>query len=238
MGNLLRGMSGKKRERSYLKNIFLSIIDTIYPSYCKICDKKLKYNEKIVCNECISSLDYKLLRKTKIKIDNESYLFSVFFYEDIVKDFIHLFKYSFYEPIGKILTEKALNYIDNALFKDYNYLLPVPLSSKKKHKRGFNQTEIIAKIISDKTDIPLTNIIRKKSKTLPQSLLSKTERAKNLRGAFSLDKNIDKQKYEDKSILVIDDILTTGATFLEIKKTLKPLSFSKIDIFTLATPKF
>jgi ComF family protein len=230
-------MSGKKRERSYLRKIIPFIINIIYPSHCKVCGKKLKDDENIICKNCISELDYELLRNQIFQIDDDSIHISVFSYERVVKDIIHLFKFNQYQPLGKIITEKGLNFTDIKLFQKYDFILPIPLTSKKKKSRGFNQTEIIAKIISEKTKIPIISIIKKVKETMPQSILSKSEREKNLKGVFSIIKRIETNDYKDKTILIIDDVLTTGSTFKEVKKTLRPLDLSTIDIFTLATTK-
>ncbi len=230
-------MSGKKRERSYIKDIIPFIINIIYPSQCNVCRNKLKYDENIICRECIAELDYKLLREQNFQIDDNSIHISVFSYENIVKDILHLFKFNQYQPLGKILTERALFFTDKTVFDKYDFLLPVPLTSKKRKERGFNQTEIIAKIISKETNIPILSIIKKEKETMPQSILSKTEREKNLRGVFSIIKKTDRKTYDNKSILIVDDVLTTGSTFKEIKKTIEPIGFSSIDIYTIATPR-
>ncbi|CDG02639.1 ComF family protein [Clostridium chauvoei] len=110
-------------------------------------------------------------------------------------------------------------------------ILYVPLSKKSLKIRGYNQAEIIAKVISEKLDIPISNTLIKVKETKEQKTLSKEERSINLINAFDIKKPSD---IENKRIILIDDVLTTGATLRECEKILKKFRASTINILTVA----
>ncbi len=231
-------MSGKNRERLYLaERYFQSFLNFIFPSKCKICGKTLRKNEVLVCKDCEEKLNFHRFREVKRALDSESILYSFLSFEDIVKDFIHLFKYYGYIPVGKrivgFLKEKfSFDFLD-----DYQYYLPVPLHKKKLKERGFNQSELISNWVVEKDKIEKFSFLERKKYGISQASLSRNERIKNIKGSFGLKREVDNSIYKDKNILIIDDILTTGATFIEIRKVLSPLGFQKIDIMTLSTPR-
>ena len=104
------------------------------------------------------------------------------------------------------------------------------MSKSSVKKRGFNQCEVIAKNLSKLLDIPVNDSLIKIKDTREQKSLSKEERYKNIKGAFKVKKN----NIENKRILLVDDVVTTGATLLECKKILKKCDVAEITILTIA----
>ena len=229
-------MSGKDRKRLYLKNFFYEFLNLIYPSHCKICGKKLRGNELLVCKDCIEKLNYFRLRENLISLDKASNFYSFLIFEDIVKDFIHLFKYYGYVPIGESLVDFLMEKYSFDFLNDYDFYLPVPAHKRKLQERGFNQAELIAEWIFKDKDVKKFSLLKKIKYGISQASLDKEGRIKNIRNSFEIKKGNYKE-YEDKRIIVVDDILTSGATFFEIRKTLSPLKFERIDILTIATPR-
>ncbi len=231
-------MPGKDRERLYLaKRYFQGFLNFIFPSKCKICGKTLYKDEVLVCKDCEEKLNFYRFREIKRALDSESILYSFLFFENIVKDFIHLFKYYGYIPVGRKLVEFLKEKYSLDFLSDYNYYLPVPLHKKKLRERGFNQAELISNWIVEKDKIEKFSFLERKKYGISQASLSRQERIKNIKGSFGLKKEIKNSVFKDKNLLIIDDILTTGATFFEIRKVLTPLGFQKIDIMTLSTPR-
>ena len=100
-------------------------------------------------------------------------------------------------------------------------IVPIPLHWTRKAKRGFNQAQVIAKVLSKALGVPVHNALRRTKRTAFQSKLSKTERAENMQGVFKL-RNFT---LENKRVLLVDDLLTTGATLqaaAKILRTVKP----------------
>jgi ComF family protein len=110
-------------------------------------------------------------------------------------------------------------------------LIPVPLHPRRLRERGFNQALLLAKELSCRTGIPYFKaILKKKKPTLPQVNLSGVEREKGLRGAFHV---VEKKKLLGKSVLLVDDVYTTGATVNECSKVLIAGGAGKVDVLTL-----
>ncbi len=112
----------------------------------------------------------------------------------------------------------------------FDYISYVPMYKKDEYKRGYNQSELLAKELSNLLGIPCIKTLVKPKKTQHQRNLSASKRRKNLKGAFKI---IDKNIVENKSILLVDDIVTTGTTLGECSKTLQKANPSMICCVTL-----
>jgi ComF family protein len=111
-------------------------------------------------------------------------------------------------------------------------LIPVPLHPQRLRERGFNQALLLAEELSRRTGIPyLKTILKKRKPTLPQVNLSGLEREKGLKGAFHVT---EKEELLGKSVLLVDDVYTTGATVNECSKVLVKEGAQKVDVLTLA----
>lgn len=118
------------------------------------------------------------------------------------------------------------------IFQSYDTIIPVPISRKRKKERGYNQSELIAKEIAQILSIKYNNQSLFKTKNIiEQSKLNKEDRQKNIQGVYELHQP---QLVEDKKILLIDDIYTTGSTVNECSKTLWQAHPKKIGVLTLA----
>ncbi len=162
-----------------------------------------------------------------------------------MKDAIHRFKFNENPQNGKKLgqlvgrlffdgAEGFLGSLDSDCLRQghIDYIVPVPLHFSKKLKRGFNQSEILAKEISDMSHIEYyPKLLAKARKTQAQSNLHRDERQNNLIGAFTV---INKTAVLNKNILIIDDIYTTGSTINEVSKTLFEAGAGEIYSLTLA----
>ena len=116
--------------------------------------------------------------------------------------------------------------------KNYDTIIPVPISKKRNRQRGYNQSFLIAKEISKYTNLKLiNNCLFKTKNVIEQSKLTKEEREQNIKNVYSL-KNGD--KIESKKILLIDDIYTTGSTVNECCRILKKANPKKIGVMVLA----
>lgn len=118
------------------------------------------------------------------------------------------------------------------ILKSYDTIIPVPISKKRRKERGYNQSELIAREIAKRMQIPYQNQCLFKTKNIvEQSKLNKEERQKNIQGVYELHNS---QILENKKILLVDDIYTTGSTANECSKILRQANPKKIDVFTIA----
>ena len=114
----------------------------------------------------------------------------------------------------------------------YDTIVPVPISKKRKKKRGYNQSELLAKEIAYNANLVLEKESLYKIKDIvEQSKLNKENRLKNIQGVYEL---VNKEKLNKKKILLIDDIYTTGSTVNECSKVLREAKPKKIGVLTLA----
>ena len=120
----------------------------------------------------------------------------------------------------------------NDFIKNYDIIIPVPISSKRNRERGYNQSTLIARELSKKTGLQLVkNALYKNKNIIEQSKLSREERVKNIQGVYSIKNN---DVLENKKILLIDDIFTTGSTVNECCKVLLTAKPSEITVVTIA----
>lgn len=118
------------------------------------------------------------------------------------------------------------------IVESYDTIIPVPISRKRRKERGYNQSELIAKEIAKNVFKEYNNQCLFKAKNIiEQSKLNKEERQKNIQGVYELH---NKKKLQDKKILLIDDIYTTGSTVGECSKILKQAKPKKIGVLTIA----
>jgi competence protein ComFC len=146
---------------------------------------------------------------------------------------LHLYKYGGKTGLTAFFTERMENFIsqNNLPMHQVDAIIPIPLSSARERDRGFNQARLLAKALSGRFERPLLDCLERKRNTKNQARLSKKERWTNLKDAFRIKYHYS---YKHKNFLVVDDLLTTGATVSEAAKVLKKAGAAKIYILTLA----
>lgn len=164
---------------------------------------------------------------------NESYACTV--YEDVIEAMIQAFKYSsktyLANEFSDILRDKY-----KSLNLDMDYITTIPSSKKRIQKRGYNHTELLAGHLAKKINLPYTKPLIKIKETKPLASLNPLERFLEINGAFQIDEKTLNLDY--KRILLIDDILTTGTTAVEVARTLKETyPECNITLLVLATAK-
>ena len=159
---------------------------------------------------------------------------SVFAYGS-VRDTIRRFKYGGYKNYGHIMGKMMAEYIlDNSVYDimTADLMTAVPLWKEKERRRGFNQSDLLAETISDIIGVPyVKNMLKRIKNTAPQSGLTKEERINNLKRAFEFNKKYD---VNDKSIILVDDIYTTGSTVFECAKCLYAAGAKEVIYFSLS----
>lgn len=219
------------------------VFHLFFPHNCIGCGSDILSEESFLCLTCINDLPHthfalhannpveKIFwgRIPVVHAMSELY----FTKASIVQNIIHEFKYKGNKKVGlylgKLMGRTLLN-CDR--FKDIDYLIPLPLFEKKEKSRGYNQAEILCSGISEVMNIPLLSkiVIRKKS-TETQTKKARSERWLNVNTSFSiLDRNI----LLDKHILLVDDVVTTGATLEACASEILTISNTRVSIATLA----
>lgn len=244
--NIIVNLNPKKKESNPLANllkILISLQDLFFPPVCACCQGPLLAGEDVICTPCVFNLpktNFHLLHsnpvaekfKGRIPVQFAS-SFLYFIKGGKVQSLIHQLKYKDKEKIGIYLGEL---FAEDLTFyhklKNIDSILAVPLHPSKKKKRGYNQSQLFAKGINKKTGITLAeeDTVVKVINTTSQTQKDGIERLANVRDVFSLKK---KENVFNKNILLVDDVLTTGATIescaLEVLKG-EPKSISIVTI--------
>ncbi len=182
--------------------------------------------------------------KQQNSISNGIKVFSALQYKNpLVKKLIWHLKYRNKRKIGELLADIIIVKLKLLKNSSDKIIIPIPISKKRLRQRGYNQTVLIAKNLSSKTGIPLfQNILAKKFNTSSQvETKTKSERIKNLKNSFEVNYNFKNDLkvrlpdyFKNKTVLLLDDVITTGTTLNEAAKTLKLAGFKKIIGITAA----
>ena len=206
-----------------------TILDLLFPIQCLGCGKEGNF----ICYSCFKKLPL------NTKKSKNNLLIASYYKNLLIKQLIHKYKYDFIKdlakPLGLLMVKKLQSQEVRPqkvgtfskkvpLFRSDLCLVPIPLHQKRLKWRGFNQAELLAQEISKKTNIPvINNLLIRIKHTLPQMKIQDAkQRKKNMNQAFALNPNFN-NNLENKNIILIDDISTTGATMKECAKALKPL---------------
>lgn len=211
--------------KNYLFKIKKFVLDVLFPIECLGCGKEKTW----ICDKCLETIPLGVQFVEKKYLD--CVLICGSYDNEILKKSIHTFKYKYAvelgEPLGKLLL-KILRKV--SLPRDF-LLVPVPLHKKRLKERGFNQAEILAQEIAKGFNAPIANILCRSRYTLPQVDLDKEERQKNVQEAFAC---LEHLKIKNQNVILIDDVLTTGATMGECAKILKEEGAEKVWGLVLA----
>jgi len=218
------------------------VFDLFFPRTCPGCGKVISRKERAICPECLRTLPR---TETAWHEDNSvDQLFyaekhyargaSFCFYQqgNLLQRCIEAFKYDGMPSVGHCLAQEAVaDLIHTDFLEDIDYIVPVPLHPRKLRKRGYNQSEVISQAIAAASHIPLENkrLIRIINNPT-QTHLSSAERKANTEHVFSLT---DPAFFRGKHILLVDDIITTGATMQACMKAFSSVRNVKISVFSL-----
>ena len=201
--------------------------------FCQECESKLPFNDGIICAHCgrktIAPESYCSTCKEKLVALDKCR--SAFVYDGEIAKLIKKAKFGGKRYILEIFS----SYLSNCYFKHYfnsDVIVYVPMTKKALRKRGYNQSQILAQLVSDKVGVPTVDCIEKIKDTKRQATLDRAQRLKNLEGAFKIT---SRSMIKDKSVLIIDDVTTTGSTAEVIAERLKRAGASIVNLLTVAS---
>lgn len=239
-------------------------LDILFPPICFGCKNHLENRDKFICDACLGSIKInntlfcpmcqaRLPENKRIcnhgleKNEEFPYLLAAAANYDnkIIQDVIHSYKYTYFDKLssalGAILTDYLNSVIRNSKFEIKNFSVTyIPLHFFRERERGFNQSKLLAQIISKNFNLELIDALRRIKNNPPQAKIAKNNlqqsknyenRKKNISSAFQIT---DSEIISGKNIILIDDVYTSGATMSEAAKVLKQHGAGKIIALVIA----
>lgn len=216
--------------KDIINNILYSIRHFIYPSYCFDCEGEVEPFEEF-CSLCSGFLDDELLPET-ISPEKKSIsrIYSCFHFENpVIRKAVHAVKYDNFPSPSLSLVQKRLGLLE---FDSIDLITPVPLHWRRKRWRGYNQAELIGKVVSKHINVELFDCLKRNRYTQTQTKRKRWQRKQAMKEVFGL-----KKKYvamiKGRRVLLIDDVCTTGATANECAEILMKHGAKEVQLFTL-----
>ena len=227
-----------------MRKIWNDLLNLFYPRLCLVCGTPLLEGEEFLCLSCLADLPYtyikdinqnSLTRKENISsIFEHAYAYLIFKKNYSSRLLVHEFKFHGNKELAFYLGQlAATEVLRHHLFTEIEAFVPTPLYYKRKRQRGYNQAEWICKGMASVWKLPIeTQLIFRNRYTPPQAKQHNREaRQKNLKEAFSL---INPTRYKGKHLLLVDDVITTGATCCTCGSCLQAIPDVHLSVFSIS----
>lgn len=228
------------------RNIFDDFIELFFPRLCPVCGEKLSPKEECICLKCMIHLPrtlfgLKMGNKMEELFDGMIPIERAYAYFNYKKgsdyqNIIYNLKYKDEKELGEYMGEHfGAELLNSVYFPKADFICPIPLHPKKEKKRGYNQSEYIAKGLAKSFHVPVLkdNIIRIKY-TISQTHKTRFERWENVQNIFKV---INPVLFNDKHIILVDDVVTTGATLASCVSAIKSCCNAKVSLLALGIAK-
>lgn len=195
------------------------VLDLLFPPRCVFCQKLLKSDETGYCSECQSKLPWIIGREAEQKFEFVSLCVSPLWYQENVRESVHRYKFNDHSGYSKTYGYLVAQSVSDHLSDRFDLISWVPLSSKRLRKRGYDQAKLIAMDAARNFNCIAVETLRKVRNTDMQSRISDdAARRANVLGAYEV---VNLEQIAGKRVLLIDDVVTTGATFSECARILR-----------------
>lgn len=228
---------------SLLKKTSESLLNLFLPNLCAGCNEPLSRGEHILCAGCLFSLPetrFHLMRENPVeelfigKMSVHAATACYYFHKSTaIQHIIHQFKYHHKKEVAIFMGKLMGNMLRQSIFfSDVDAIVPIPLHSKKQQLRGYNQSDLLSTGISEMMKIPvLYHGIKRVAFTESQTKKSRMERWQNVKNAFEVT---FPEEVRGKHILLVDDVVTTGATLEACSEVLLRIPGTKVSLAALA----
>jgi competence protein ComFC len=228
----------------------VGVLDLFFPKYCVSCRILGSY----ICSDCFAKISFTTggicLACNRASLDGLTHppclgttkidgTFASVVYEGVVKKLVYTFKYKPYvtglkKTLVDLFHEGIIQHeaLFTALKKD-SVFVPIPLHQTKYKRRGYNQAALLAHGLSEKLGVPICNALYRHKKTESQFGLQRADRLQNIKDAFSLDEK-EVARLKDKTVFLVDDVVTSGATLSEAAHALKKQGVQRVYGVALA----
>ena len=233
-------MPGKEKDRGICLSFLYALLDLLYPRLCVVCRKSLTRGERFLCTDCLydfpfSDVYFSSKRELFAGLEEEGCsgkIYSLFYYNKFsdYKNLIHAVKYRSRKELGVFLGRMLGERLRGMVQVDV--IVPVPLHPEREKKRGFNQSYQIALGVAEILQVEIwDNVVIRTRNNVSQTGLEPEERKKNAEDVFTL---ADAAAIAGKHVLLIDDVITTGATVHACMKTLAGAGGMRFTLACLA----
>lgn len=226
------------------------LLDFLFPRNCACCEQVLVANEQVICTTCRNDLPLtnshlsnenpvKKLFYGRVAIENALSLL-IFQKKGITQHLMHSLKYKGNEEVGRLLGEwMVLQLKQTSWHSKINMVVPVPLHKKRLRERGYNQVEGFGKTIARRLKVPYNDHCLIKTRGVETQVFKNlAARFKNVEHSFRItQKQQEWKKLEGKHLLLVDDIITTGATLEICANCLLEIPGTKVSVATMATTR-
>jgi ComF family protein len=240
-------------EQRAVKRVVCGFLDLLFPDQCRICEQPLHEASRVpVCSGCLKHPEpiqpefYCRTRRTpflnkypldesgqcalcRLGVNGFDEVYSAGAYEGALRKLIHLFKFDGVQPLASPLGAFLKRILPRE--QRFDAIVPMPLHWRRRWQRGFNQSELLAREIARDWKIPVKKAVYRKRATVPQAGLTSAQRRKNVQGAFETNK---KMRLDGLHVMLVDDVLTTGATASACARALKRTGAARVSLITLA----
>lgn len=240
-------MEPLKKITSTIGDYLQSLVEVIYPNLCIICQKETPINGRELCLLCLTELPYTdhfeynnnhITKKFygRLQITHGAALLS-YYKGSMFTDMLHRFKYEGAKDIGFMLGRMTGHRLIKAdWFHSLDIIVPMPIHKNRRKVRGYNQSAEYAKGIRAITKLPIVeNLVVKRLYTTSQVTKGRMARQTNVDMTFSL---VDKQRYAGRHILLVDDVITTGATIIACAQCLLQIPGAKVSVVAIAFARY
>ncbi len=231
-----------------IKKLWKLMLDFLYPPVCLVCGEPADF---VICRNCAASLstrntgycpvcerplDKSQIACEKHRTEGIDFVRPLAEFDPVHRELIHAFKYDAIVDLGEFFgREIGKTIASEPRFENYEYLIPVPLHRERFRERTYNQAEILARYASKVSGKPvITDLVIRTRHTKSQTKLSPTQRRENVRGAFAVTRP---EEVRGKSFIIVDDVVTTGATTGEIARTLIKHGARRVCAVCIAHPQ-
>jgi ComF family protein len=235
------------------KRVFCGLFGLVFPDDCRVCGQPLRAVSRIpVCSRCLKdpgplNAEYfciacRMPFLSRFPLDESGRcalcrlgysgfdaVYSYGSYEGSLRKLIHLFKYGGVQPLARPFGD----FLARALPREerFDRIVPMPLHWRRRFERRFNQSALLAREISKRWNVPVRAVVRRRRATAPQAGLTNAKRRANVAGAFRIKRGT---RLDGMHILLVDDVLTTGASAAACARVLKRAGAARVTVLALA----
>jgi ComF family protein len=226
-----------------MKTVFHSLLHLFFPQTCAGCGSDILARDQLLCLHCIDRLPHTGFHRFAGNPVEKIFWgrlpiacatsFLYFTKSSLLQHLVHQFKYNGKSEIGQYIGRSMGEVLREASrFEAIDALVPLPLYAARERKRGYNQSGVLCDGIAEILQVPvLKNVITRKSATETQTRKGRSERWTNIAGRFEL---LHPEAVQGKHVLLVDDVITTGATLEACGQELINTGNTKLSIFTMA----